>query len=85
MSRNKVSGVWARRFAVVLRPLRDLGAAPITIFIETRTAAQASRDAITQHPDMKVLSVARASAEMETPSAEERDVVIPIASAADRR
>ena len=85
MRSNNVSGVWAHRFAVVLRPLRDLDAAPITIFIETRTAAQASRDAITQHPDMKVLSVARATAEVVVPVAQERDVVIPIARAAGRR
>ena len=43
-----------------MRPLRERDASTVSVFIETRTAAQAARDAVTQHPDMKVLSVTRA-------------------------
>jgi hypothetical protein len=69
-----------------MRPLRDLGAAPTTVYLETRTAAQASRDAVTQYPDMKVLSVVRASATVTAvrPS-EHREVVVPLARVAGRR
>lgn len=81
-----MTAIWSHRFEVVMRPLRDLGAAPTTVYIETRTAAQAARDAVTQYPEMKVLSVARASATVTAvrPS-EHRDVVIPMARVAGRR
>jgi len=46
-----------------MRPLRERDASTVSVFIETRTAAQAARDAVTQHPDMKVLSVTRADEE----------------------
>ena len=67
-----------------MRPLRDLSAAPTTVFIETRTAAQAGRDALTQYPDMKVLSVSRESKTLNlalpaSPS------VVPFARVAGRR
>lgn len=69
-----------------MRPLRDLAAATTTVYLETRTAAQAARDAVTQYPEMKVLSVARASATVTAvrPS-ERRDVVVPLARVAGRR
>lgn len=81
-----MTAIWSHRFEVVMRPLRDLGAAPTTVYIETRTAAQAARDAVTQYPEMKVLSVARASATVTAVRpAEHRDVVIPLARVAGRR
>ncbi len=55
-----MAGVWSHRFAVVLRPLRDKNALETTVIIETRTAAQASREAMALHPEMKVLGVTRA-------------------------
>lgn len=74
-----MTSIWAHRFEVVMRPLRDLGATPTKVFVETRTAAQAGRDAMAQFPDMKVLSVSRASAD------EARVEVVPLARAAGRR
>jgi hypothetical protein len=79
-----MTGIWTHRFEVVMRPLRDLGAAPTTVVIETRTAAQAGRDAVTLHPDMKVLSVARASATV-TEARAARDVVVPLKRASGQR
>ena len=67
-----------------MRPLRDLDAPPSKVYIETRTAAQAGRDAVTQHPDMKVLSISRATdvaAEVPSPLAS----VVPLARAANHR
>lgn len=55
-----MAGVWSHRFAIVLRPLRDKSAPETTVYIETRTAAQASREAMALHPEMKVLGVTRA-------------------------
>jgi hypothetical protein len=81
-----MTGIWTHRFEVVMRPLRDLGAAPTTVVIETRTAAQAGRDAVTLHPEMKVLSVSRASATVtEARAAGCRDVVVPLKRAAGQR
>lgn len=64
-----MAGIWSHRFEVVMRPLRDRDASTVSVFIETRTAAQAARDAVTQHPDMKVLSVTRADGEAALPVA----------------
>lgn len=89
-----MTGVWTHRFEVVMRPLRDLDAPPTHVFIETRTAAQAARDAVTQHPDMKVLSVTRETATsgvFSTVKGDERAeraepaVVLPLARVAGRR
>lgn len=55
-----MAGIWSHRFEVIMRPLREREAATVAVFIETRTAAQAARDAVSQHPEMKVLSVTRA-------------------------
>lgn len=66
-----------------MRPLRDLAAEPTTVLIETRTAAQASRDAVTLYPDMKVLSVARAGASARAKPTGE--VVVRLARAAGDR
>lgn len=54
-----MNGIWINKFEVVLRPLRDRAGAQTTIVIETRTAAQATREATARHPDMKVVSVTR--------------------------
>ena len=82
-----MTAIWSHRFEVVMRPLRDLGAAPTTVYLETRTAAQAARDAVTQYPDMKVLSVARASATVTAvrPLEQHHSVVVPLARVAGRR
>lgn len=80
-----MSAIWTHRFEVIMRPLRDLDAPPSKVYIETRTAAQAGRDAVTQHPDMKVLSISRATdvaaAEAPAPLAS----VVPLARAANHR
>ncbi len=55
-----VAGFWTHRFDIVLRPLRDRSGAQITIALEARTAAQATREATIRYPEMKVISVARA-------------------------
>ena len=71
-----------------MRPLRDLDALPSKVYIETRTAAQAGRDAVTQHPDMKVLSISRAVegvAALPAPSASAGANVVPLARVAGRR
>ena len=60
-----MTGIWTHRFEVVMRPLRDLSAAPTVVYIDTRTAAQAGRDAVTQYPDMKVLTVTRMASDGE--------------------
>ncbi len=62
-----------------MRPLREREASTVSVFIETRTAAQAARDAVTQHPDMKVLSVTRADEEGVAPAAP----VMPLARVAN--
>ena len=80
-----MTGVWTHRFEVIMRPLRDLDAPPTSVFIETRTAAQAARDAVSQHPDMKVLSVTRATASSGVFSTVERDEAVSLARAAGRR
>lgn len=80
-----MTGVWTHRFEVIMRPLRDLDAPPTSVFIETRTAAQAARDAVSQHPDMKVLSVTRATAASGVFSTVERDEAAPLARVAGRR
>jgi hypothetical protein len=54
-----VGTFWNHRFRVVLRPLRDRTGPQTTIFLDTRTAAQATREATIRHPEMKVVSVAR--------------------------
>jgi hypothetical protein len=61
-----------------MRPLREREASTVSVFIETRTAAQAARDAVTLHPDMKVLSVTRAVEEAEVHVAP----AVPLARAA---
>lgn len=68
-----------------MRPLRDLGATPTVVFIETRTAAQAGRDAVTLHPDMKVLSVSRVTLADDTLQEAVSDAVVPLARTASRR
>ncbi len=57
--------VWSHRFEVSLRPLRDVAAAPMIVVVETRTAAQAARDAATRHPGMKIVAVQRLDAPTE--------------------
>ena len=47
------------RFEIVLRPLRDRGGAQTVVVIETRTAAQASREVTARYPDLKIVSVTR--------------------------
>lgn len=42
-----------------MRPLRDRAGAQTTVVIETRTAAQATREATLRYPDMKVITVTR--------------------------
>jgi len=54
-----VTGIWINKVEIVTRPLRDRNGAHTTVFIETRTAAQASREATTRFPDLKVVSVTR--------------------------
>lgn len=55
--------VWTRQFEVVMRPLRDRNGPQSVVILETRTAAQASREATARFPEMKVLSVARVATE----------------------
>jgi hypothetical protein len=54
-----VTGIWINKFEIVMRPLRDRNGAQTTVFLETRTAAQASREATARFPDLKVVSVTR--------------------------
>lgn len=54
-----VTGIWINKFEIVMRPLRDRQGAQTTVIIETRTAAQASREATARFPEMKVISVTR--------------------------
>jgi hypothetical protein len=54
-----VSTNWNNKFEIVMRPLRDRSGPQTTITIETRTAAQAAREATKRHPDMKVIEVNR--------------------------
>lgn len=42
-----------------MRPLRDRAGTQTTVVIETRTAAQATREATLRYPDMKVITVTR--------------------------
>lgn len=50
------------RFEVILRPLREKDGARQTVFLNTRTAAQATREATARWPEMKVVSVTRVQA-----------------------
>lgn len=61
-----MSGVWTHRFEVILRPLRDRQGPQQTIHLDTRTAAQATREATARFPDMKVISVTRVEVEVST-------------------
>lgn len=56
--RSSITG-WNRRFRVVLRPLRDPDGPRTEIHVESRTAAQATREATLRHPELKVVSVTR--------------------------
>jgi hypothetical protein len=51
--------VWSHAFEVVMRPLRVPNGPHAVVVVEARTAAQASRLALTLYPDRKVLSVHR--------------------------
>lgn len=78
-----MSGVWTHRFEVILRPLRDRQGAQQTIHLETRTAAQATREATARFPDMKVISVTRVQVEVpslkpQTPAVRDDRRVIPL-------
>lgn len=81
-----MTGIWINKFEIVMRPLRDRNGTQTTVFIETRTAAQASREATTRYPDMKVVSVTRVTptvasikaAQTETEPAARRKVIEPI-------
>jgi hypothetical protein len=81
-----VTGIWINKFEIVMRPLRDRAGAQTTVLIETRTAAQASREATTRFPDMKVVSVTRVTptvasikaARTEADPAARRKVIEPI-------
>lgn len=42
-----------------MRPLRERAGDVTTVLIETRTAAQATREATQRYPDLKVVSVTR--------------------------
>lgn len=57
-----MTGPITHRFEVVLRPLRDKEGARQTVFLNTRTAAQATREATARWPEMKVVSVTRVRA-----------------------
>lgn len=57
-----VIGPITHRFEIVLRPLRDKEGARQTVYLNTRTAAQATREATARWPEMKVISVARVEA-----------------------
>lgn len=54
-----VSGIWNNKFEILLRPLRDPHGPQNSVVIETRTAAQATREATARFPEMKVVSVTR--------------------------
>jgi hypothetical protein len=54
-----VSGIWSNKFEIALRPLRDRSGSQTVVVIETRTAAQATREATARFPEMKVVSVTR--------------------------
>ncbi len=60
---SPMPNVWTRQFEVVMRPLRDRNGAQSVVILETRTAAQASREATARFPEMKVLSVSRVASE----------------------
>lgn len=47
------------KFEIALRPLRDRSGPQTVVTIETRTAAQATREATARFPEMKVVSVTR--------------------------
>jgi hypothetical protein len=54
-----VSGIWNNKFEILLRPLRDPHGPQNAVVIETRTAAQATREATARFPGMKVVAVTR--------------------------
>ncbi len=54
-----MSGIWSNKFEIALRPLRDRSGSQTVVVIETRTAAQATREATARFPEMKVVSVTR--------------------------
>lgn len=54
-----MSGIRLHKHEVTMRPLRDRQGATQTIVVETRTAAQATREATLRFPSMKVISVTR--------------------------
>lgn len=59
---SSVIGPITHRFEIVLRPLRDKEGARQTVYLNTRTAAQATREATARWPEMKVVSVTRVEA-----------------------
>lgn len=61
-----MAGSITHRFEIVLRPLRDKEGTRQTVYLNTRTAAQATREATARWPEMKVVSVARAEAKVAT-------------------
>lgn len=82
-----VTGIWINKFEIVMRPLRDRNGPQTTVFIETRTAVQASREATARFPDMKVMSVTRVTPTVASikaaqvgaePAAARRKIVEPI-------
>ncbi len=54
-----MSGIWSNKFEIALRPLRERSGSQTVVVIETRTAAQATREATARFPEMKVVSVTR--------------------------
>lgn len=69
-----MTGIWINKFEIVMRPLRDRSGAQTTVFIETRTAAQASREATARYPEMKVISVTRVTPTVASLKAAQADI-----------
>ncbi len=72
-----MTGIWINKFEIVMRPLRDRTGPQTTVFIETRTAAQASREATARFPEMKVISVTRVTPTVASIKAAETQVASP--------
>lgn len=74
-----VIGSLTNRFEIVLRPLRDKDGPRQTVFLSTRTAVQATREATARWPEMKVVSVSRVEDSVASfPTAPTVDVVAPL-------
>lgn len=54
-----MTGSLTHQFAIVLRPLRVKDGERQTVFVDARTSAQATREAIARWPSLKVVSVTR--------------------------